>query len=475
MIDGLEPYPATKDSGVEWLGEVPEHWEVCALRRKLRGSDGIKIGPFGSQLKLEHLSLSGYKVFGQRNVIDQNFTHGEKFVSREKFNELSACALLPNDLVVTMMGTSGRCAVVPDDTAVGIMDSHLLRLRLVTSIDTKFVARLIDEAPYLKEQIAVSGKGSIMHGLNSGMVKALVLALPSWAEQTAIVRFLEHADRRIQRYIWAKEKLIALLEEQKQAIIHQAVTGQIDVRTGRRYPAYKDSGVEWLGQVPAHWKARKLRSLYRWRGSGTTPAADHYFGGTVPWVMSGDLNDGVVAITKRTVTERAVREISALKIYPAHSLVIAMYGATIGRTGLLSIEACTNQACCVLSDPVGDTDSAYIQSVLNTARVHLAQLSFGGGQPNINAEVVHSFRVPVPPLSEQIAIVAYVGEASDGITSVVKRVQQSIDLLREYRTRLIADAVTGKLDVREAASALPEEPRTHSTTSDNVEGNAPAH
>ena len=160
--------------------------------------------------------------------------------------------------------------------------------------------------------------------------------------------------------------------------------------------------------------------------------------------MSGDLNDGVVSVTKRTVTQRAVSEISALKVYPAQSLVIAMYGATIGRTGLLSVAACTNQACCVLADPPASTNSVYVQSILNMARVHLAELSFGGGQPNINADVVHSFRVPVPSSAEQSAIVEHLAKVVGRISDAVERLQRQIELLREYRARLIADVVTGE-------------------------------
>lgn len=133
MIDGLKPYPAYKDSGVEWLEKAPEHWDLFTLRRKLQEYEGIEIGPFGSQLKLDQMSTSGYKVYGQANVIATDFARGSKFVSRAKFDELSACSVLPGDLLVTMMGTSGRCAVVPNGVTPGIMDSHLLRLR--TSAD----------------------------------------------------------------------------------------------------------------------------------------------------------------------------------------------------------------------------------------------------------------------------------------------------------------------------------------------------
>ena len=214
------------------------------------------------------------------------------------------------------------------------------------------------------------------------------------------------------------------------------------------YPELEGSGVDWLGELPAHWQARKLRSLYRRHGSGTTPAGDHYFGGGVPWIMSGDLNDGVLSDTKRTVTQRALHEVRALKIYPAHSLVIAMYGATIGRTGILSVEACTNQACCVLADPTRDANTVYFQLVLNTARPHLVHCSFGGGQPNINAEIVRALRVPVPPLPEQTAIVRFLDHADRRIRRYIRAKQKLIALLQEQKQAIIHQAVTGQIDVR---------------------------
>ena len=247
----------------------------------------------------------------------------------------------------------------------------------------------------------------------------------------------------------AKRKLIALLTEQKQAIIHRIVTGGLDPSV-----SMKDSGVEWLGHLPEHWEVRKLRTQFRRHGSGTTPLGDHYYGGDVPWVMTGDLNDDELEITKRTVTSAAIENVSALRMFPAGSLIVAMYGATIGKTGVLTVAACTNQACCVLADPTGSSSVEFLQAVVNLARAHLKEQSYGGGQPNINAEIVKSLRVPVPPRPEQDAIVVAIAQSS--VDSAINRAEREIELIYEYRTRLIADVVTGKLDVREAAAALPE-------------------
>ena len=257
MIRDLKPYPAYKESGVPWLGKVPEGWEVSTFRRRLRPYDGIKIGPFGSQLKLDEMSVSGYKVYGQANVIARDFAKGRKFIAPSKFQELAACEIRPGDLVVTMMGTSGRCGCVPQNAVPGIMDSHLLRLRTTASLNHRFVALVIDESRYIKEQVGVVGKGSIMQGLNSGMIKNLLLTIPPLPEQVAIVRFLGYVDRRIRRYIKAKQKLIKLLKEQKQAIIDRAVTRGFD-----RNVCLKPSGVAWLGDLPEHWQVSRSKRLF---------------------------------------------------------------------------------------------------------------------------------------------------------------------------------------------------------------------
>jgi type I restriction enzyme S subunit len=282
------------------------------------------------------------------------------------------------------------------------------------------------------------------------LLKCEPFPLPPPAEQAAIVRFLDHADRRIRRYIRAKQKLIRLLEEEKHAIIHRAVTRGLNPAVRLR-----PSGSGWFGEVPDEWGVRKLGTQFRQHGSGTTPSGDHYYEGGVPWVITGDLNDGIVESTRRTVTSAAILQVSALRMFRAGSLVVAMYGATIGRTGVLAMDACTNQACCVLADPIDSASVLFLQAVVNLARTHLVGQGYGGGQPNINADIVRSLKVPVPPRREQDAIVEAI--SSNPFDSAIARARTQVDLLREYRTRLVADVVTGKLDVREAAANLSDE------------------
>ncbi|RYZ16823.1 MAG: restriction endonuclease subunit S, partial [Sphingobacteriales bacterium] len=160
----------------------------------------------------------------------------------------------------------------------------------------------------------------------------------------------------------------------------------------KRYPSYKSSGVEWIGEIPAHWELRKLSRSFERIGSGTTPSVDnrsYYEGGTINWVNTGDLNDTFLTDTARRVTDIALHEHSALRIFPAGSVVMAMYGATIGKLSMLGIPACTNQACCVLTRS-DYFDNKYLFYWLATNRQHIISMAYGGGQPNISQELVKS-------------------------------------------------------------------------------------
>lgn len=249
---GLDPNVHLKPSGIPWLGDVPEHWEVATLRRYLRPVDGIKIGPFGSQLKLDQMSRSGYKVYGQANVIANDFAVGSKFVDSEKYDELSTCEVRPGDLLVTMMGTSGRCASVPQGAAAGIMDSHLLRLRMGARVDVNFAAFIVNDSSYVKEQIAAIGKGSIMLGLNSSMVKDIVLALPPLSEQAIVLRYLDAATANLDKAIDAARREIDLLREYRTRLIADVVTGKLDVRDAATHlPDELEEQSEPLDEEPA--------------------------------------------------------------------------------------------------------------------------------------------------------------------------------------------------------------------------------
>ena len=231
VTKGLDPEAPMKDSMVEWIGEIPEGWETPRMRYLLKnGIEGIKIGPFGSMIKYEELVEEGYKVYGQENIIKTDFSRGSRYLTETKFKELIKYQIFSEDLLITMMGTTGKAQIVPDDIKEGIMDSHLIRLRFNQNILPRFAEILINSSSYIFGEIMYFGKGAIMHGLNSGIIKNLILAVPSVPEQAEILDYLEKETSKIDLTIHKIQNNIGLLHEYKKSLIQHVVTGKVDVR-----------------------------------------------------------------------------------------------------------------------------------------------------------------------------------------------------------------------------------------------------
>ena len=214
------------------------------------------------------------------------------------------------------------------------------------------------------------------------------------------------------------------------------------------YPKYKPTNIDWIGEIPWHWSSRKVAWSFKLIGSGTTPKSDsdlYYENGSHNWLLTGDLTDGDIFETSKKITDLALIETSSLKKYPINSIVMAMYGATIGKLGILKIETTTNQACCVLADSPF-FDYKFVFYWMLSSRESIINLSYGGGQPNINQDIVKGLRLTYPPLLEQQAIVTYLDQKTTLIDELIAKKQRKIKLLKENRTALINHAVTKGLD-----------------------------
>ena len=218
----------------------------------------------------------------------------------------------------------------------------------------------------------------------------------------------------------------------------------------KRYERYKDSGVEWIGEIPEHWNNKKISWIFNIIGSGTTPSTSNleYYDGDVPWVNTGDLNDGYLYETSKMITDLALKDYSTLKFYPIDTLLIAMYGATIGKLSITKIIATTNQACCALAQPK-NVNIKFIFYWFLANRNHIIAMAYGGGQPNISQNLIKSLRINLPEKHEQNAIVNFLDQKTAEIDSLVTETKNQIEKLKEYRQSLISEAVTGKIDVRE--------------------------
>ncbi len=450
MIADLKPYPAYRETGLPWLGKVPEHWGLVRIKTVLRESDSRSTDGTATLLSLTR----NRGLIPHREMTDKQ--HSAKTLIGYKCYKSGQIVMNRMQAWSGMFGSGAICGLVSPDYAVfDILGGHVEKFILERLKTQDLVAQFALES---------KGIGSGFNRLYTDRFGSIPISLPPHDEQVAIMHFLNWANGQLEKAIRAKRKVITLLNEQKQAIIHRAVTRGLDPSV-----PLKPSGIPWLGDIPEHWEVRKLRTLFHTQGSGTTPSGDHYYGGSINWVMSGDLNDSVIKKTKRTVHGKALIAYSTLKLYPDNSIVVAMYGATIGKTGILGVAACTNQACCVFAQAMPTVNVFLIQLIIQTAKPHLLRAAYGGGQPNINADVVRSLRIPFPPIKEQDAILAHVELETSRLTTAISRFEREIELLREYRTRLVADVVTGKLDVREAAAKLPDEALIDLPDNDSVE------
>ena len=443
MTTTLKPYPAYKDSGVPWLGEVPEHWEMRKLRQML---DRV------TQRNSPHLPL--LSVVREKGVILRDTScleENRNFIP----DDLSNYKVVRNGQFAMnkMKAWQGSYGV----SKYGGIVSPAYFVFDLRAVDGQFFHTAIRSHAYVPSFTQASDGVRIgQWDLSELRMREIPFAVPSRPEQAAIVRFLDHADRRVKRYILAKQKLIKLLEEQKQAIIHRAVTRGLDPNV-----RLKPSGVEWLGDVPEHWEVTQIRSVAQVvRGGSPRPAGSSlYFNGTaVPWITVGEITKTSGMYLLETSTRLTAAGAERSRMIEAGTLLLTNSGATLGVPKISMIQGCINDGVAAFFKLRSRVNKEFLCLYWSTQTTHLKAWVDLGAQPNLNTQIIGGWPVPLPPNEEQEAIVQYIHHEAALLVDTTERAEREISLLREYRTRLIADVVTGKLDVRVVAAKLPDEP-----------------
>ena len=449
----MEACPDREDSGVEWLLEVPAHWEM----RRLATISEIRVSNVDKHSKVdeEPVRLCNY-VDVYKNERVRADIHFMRATASDR--EIEKFRLARGDILITKDSEDWKDIGVPalveyaaDDLVCGY---HVAILRPNTAIVGDYLLRAL-QSREVAWQFQVAAAGVTRYGLTRNAIRSARIPLPQLRKQSAIARFLDHADRRIRRYIRAKEKLITLLKEQKQAIIHQAVTGRIDVRTGQPYPAYKDSGVEWLGEVPEHWEIRRIKSLsVVKRGASPRPIAEaKYFedDGEYAWVRIADVTASDRYLEKTTQRLSPLGQSLSVELQPG-SLFLSIAGS-VGKPIVTRIKCCIHDGFVYFPEFKGDVE--FLCRVFS-CRTLFGRLGKFGTQLNLNTDTVGGICCGWPPQSEQRRIVQFLDNATGTVDHLISSSRRQIRFAQEYRTRLIGDVVTGKLDVREAAATLPD-------------------
>ena len=422
MTADLKPYPTYKPSGVEWLGDVPAHWEVRRLKNICRLA-------YGDSLSSENRADGTVPVYGSNGQVGMHSN--------------------PN--------TGGQCLIIGRKGSFGKVHysaEPVFAIDTTFFVDSRYTAANIRWLYYLLGwlQLDAVSKDSAVPGLNREDAYQHIGFYPPLAEQVAIVRYLDHTDGRIRRYLRSRERLIELLKEYRQAVIYESVTRGLDPDV-----PLKPSGVEWLGDVPAHWEVRRLKHWIKINEAVLPETTDPNF--DFRYLEIGAVGTGVL-----------VEEPSTIRFAhaPSRARRIVKSGDTIistVRTYLKAVwfaEEVNDALICstgfAVLTPRRATAPKFVSYVVqnNAFTDRVTAESVGIAYPAIAESRFRSFYVCVPPLAEQAAIAAYLDKQTAAIDAAMARAQREIDLLSEYRTRLIADVVTGQVDVREVAG-LPDD------------------
>ncbi len=439
MTHTLRPHPNYKPSGIEWIGDVPTHWEVKKLRHVLTSFTER------NRLDLPLLSVVREQGIIKRNIEDTDTNHN--FIP----DDLSNYKVVHHGQFAMnkMKAWQGSYGVSAYD---GIISPAYFVFDIAGVRGDYFHAaiRSLAYVPFFAR--ASDGVRIGQWDLSQEHMREIPFVIPPPPDQRAIVRFLDHADHRIQRFVNAKERLIALLEEERRAVVNRAVTRGLDASV-----RMKPSGVEWLGDVPDHWEVAAVKQVY-----------DITLGKMLQNTPSSPDDIPVPYLKALNVQWFKVKDEGSRTMWASPREVKA-YG--VRRGDLLVCEGGEGGRCAIFK---GDEPGYIIQNALHRVRhtsrssneflqyVMFAISTTGWfDSTNDKATIAHftkekfgRLRIPLPPSPEQRAIVYFLDRATTDIDARISRARRQIELMREYRARLIADAVTGKIDVREAGTAL---------------------
>jgi type I restriction enzyme S subunit len=430
----FRPYPAYKDSGVEWLGEIPAHWDVRRLKhlaalnpeslpedtdptREMMYVDIGGVDSLGRMIDREELTFGSAPSRARRLVRD-----GDVIVSTVR-TYLRAIAAI-RDPEPGMVVSTGFAVVRPEDALITDYAAHALR------------------APYFVERVVANSKGVSFPAINESEVATYEVASPPKLEQRAIAAFLDRETARIDALVAKKERLIELLQEKRTALISHAVTKGLDPTV-----PMKDSGIEWLGKIPARWEVKKVKrlSLVR-RGASPRPIDDPiYFDeeGEYAWVRIADVTASERYLESTTQRLSALGKSKSVALESGELFV--SIAATVGKPVITKIKCCIHDGFVYFVGLRENREYLYYLFSCGEPYKGLGKL---GTQLNLNTDTIGDIHLPRPSGAEQQAIVQFLDRETAKIDALVAKVRDAIDRLKEFRSALISAAVTGKIDVR---------------------------
>ncbi len=441
-------YPSYRDSEVEWLGVLPSDWTVKPLKRlcDVRPSNVDKKTYEGDQL----VHLCNYMDVYRNEVIPEQLPFMEASATYEQITRFS---LRAGDVIITKDSETADdiaiSAYVPADLPEVLCGYHLALLRPKAGVSGAFIKRVFDGA-LTKSQVAVRANGLTRVGLGQYALNNLDVPTPTLSEQTAIAAFLDRETATIDALVEEQRRLIALLKEKRQAVISHAVTKGLDPTA-----PMKDSGIPWLGEVPAHWEVRTVNSVSSKITNGYVgPTRDILREDGVRYLQSLHIKNGEIRFNSPYFVDEDWSNDHAKSVLNAGDLLMVQTG-DLGQTAVVPDEfaGCNCHALIIVTPIRRVVSGDWLGCVFRTeyGKNVLLSIQTGALHPHLNCGNVKFVFVPVPPVPEQFAISAFVGQRSEKADALLRTAEEAITLLLERRVALISAAVTGKIDVRSLA------------------------
>lgn len=422
-----------KDSGIEWIGEIPSDWKLERSQWHLEEVN-ISNNPIQTNNVLSLTNKLGVVPYEEKG------NQGNK--SKENVYEYKLA--YPNTIVANSMniliGSVGLCDYF------GCVSPVYYVFRAKKDNNIKFLNYVFQTVGFQRElRKYANGILEIRLRVSSSDILKRFIPFPSEIEQQRIAEFLDRECGKIDGLKADIQVQIDTLEQYKRSVITEAVTHGLNPST-----PMKDSGIPWVGDVPYHWVRGKIKNVTSMLGSGTTPIStieEFYENGTINWIQSGDIyGKKYIENVSTQISQSAVSSTSTLKIYKQPFIVMAMYGGSVGNTAISLIDACTNQACCCIK-PNEKTDFKFLYYWIVFCKEDFLIKAEGGGQPNISQYKIKNQIIYSPPLGEQQEIADYLDNKCAEIEQIIADKKSQIETLDGYKKSLIYEYVTGKKEV----------------------------
>lgn len=426
-----QTYEEYKDSGVEFLPILPSTWKVGRVKSILDLQRTI-VGEKSKYYQLLSLTLRG--------VILRDVSGGDGKIP-ESFDTYQA--VKKKDLVFCLFDMDETPRTVGISEHDGMITGAYNVYKVNKSSFPKFIYYYFLHLDYFKGlKPFYTGLRKVVRSDTFANIK---MPCPPLAEQTQIANFLDHETTKIDHLIEKQQQLIELLKEKRQAVISHAVTKGLDPNV-----PMKDSGVEWLGEVPEHWGVSSI-GYYAKVTNGTTPSKanlSYWDKQEIPWLSSGEVNQYYIVEASEYITKKALEECS-LELLPIGTVVMGMIGQgkTRGLSAITRLEATINQNLAAL-EAYPKLNNEYLHYYLQATYDYIREEGRGGNQAALNCEIIRKFPITIPPLEEQVKIIKQIKNLSVTFKALIRKAESAIQLMQERRTALISAAVTGKIDVR---------------------------